>query len=431
MNAILKKNTSFWVSLVSTFLLAIITILTSTLLHNTRRQSISPAAPNESQAASLCNLSYSIIGTPTPIGPIGPAGQNGLQCFNSNPGSVTFSWTAVPNATSYYLRIDDTANSWLANCGSTSPPNPGDYCIPNITGTSYTVSLPVNKNYKWFVSAFVGSNQGLGSEWVSFGTPGICPPTTNTPTPTSPVSACVNWGNDETSGTDSQLVNFNSALTTATLVKTYLCSQGVCDFEAWDSHPLTNVLYGVAGSNTSLYTINTKSTDSIADGTLTKIGVLAPAVKISALSFRKSDNTLWGWRKGYGLYTINIVSGSATLVYSSTLDEVNGLAWDNNSQYLYLSRTPLKTPINATYELRRYDPVAKTITFYSALPGVTDALDFAPAGYLNGYLMGNYKISGGVRFYTYDIATKTVKSTYNITTGYRNIDAFAACVPTN
>lgn len=252
---------------------------------------------------------------------------------------------------------------------------------------------------------------------------------TITPTLTpAPTSDCTNWGNDESSGTNSELTKFNSALTIATLVKTYPCSTGPCDFEGWDSHPVTNVLYAVAGSNKTLYTINTAANDNIADGTLTKIAPLSPAMKAAALAFRRSDNSLWIWRPGYGLYTLNLSTAATTLIFSSSLDHVAGLAWDNNSQYLYISRTPTAAPINATYELRRYDPVAKTISFVGALPGDTDALDFAPPGYLNGQLIGNYRVSGGVNFYTYDISTKAVTN-YRISTPYRNIDAFAACIP--
>jgi len=206
-NKVLKKETNFWISLASVFVLAIITILTSVIINDANKRLV-PTAPETPSAAANCVLSYSIIPAPVPIKPL-----VNVSCPSSSPTAVTFSWTSVPNASYYYLRLDNTSNSWLANCETGSPPNPGDYCIGGITGTSYTINLPANSSYKWFVSAFVGSTQGAFSEWVSFSIPSVCTTTstpTMTPTPkpsvtltptTTPVGQCLdvklyssNWG---------------------------------------------------------------------------------------------------------------------------------------------------------------------------------------------------------------------------------------------
>lgn len=254
-----------------------------------------------------------------------------------------------------------------------------------------------------------------------------------TPTPSPAPLACVNWGNNERSVNNaSDIVMMNDLLTSVTFVKTQSDSAtGNHNIEAMDSHPITKVLYAYSKTSSgthNLYTINTDSSDSIQDGTLTFVAKLSVQRVVTDLSFRKSDNTLWAWVEGAGLYTVNTTTGAETKVFSSSLDNVEGLAWDNSSQYLYISRTPTKSPISSKYELRRYDPVAKTISYYAALPADTDTLDFAPANYMGGYLMGAYQTSSQVVVYSYNVATKAVVKNYPMTTSYSNMDAMAICI---
>jgi hypothetical protein len=261
------------------------------------------------------------------------------------------------------------------------------------------------------------------------------PPPSIKPTPTStPVSlSCINWANNERSVDHaSDIVKVNHLLTSVSFVKTQSdSSTGNHNIEAMDSDPVTKVLYAYSQTKSDvhgLYTINTDPSDSVADGTLSLVAPLSNQRVVTDLSFRKSDNTLWGWVEGLGLYTINKTTGAETLVYSSKLDNVEGVAWDNSSQYLYISRTPSSSPIDSKYELRRYDPIAKSLTYYAALPQDTDTLDFAPAEYMGGYLMGAYQTSSQVVIYAYNVATKAVVKNYPITTSYRNLDAMAICI---
>ena len=126
----------------------------------------------------------SLSKSPTPSCTL-PAAVSGLQpstiaCTSSNPYPVTFKWNPVSEATSYYLRIDDTSNGWVT-CGSGTP-NPGDYCILDIASTFYSKSLPANKTYRWWVSAVNScQTEGALSAKISLSIPGV---TSSCPTPT-------------------------------------------------------------------------------------------------------------------------------------------------------------------------------------------------------------------------------------------------------
>lgn len=256
---------------------------------------------------------------------------------------------------------------------------------------------------------------------------------TPSPTPTPSTITCENWANNERSADKaSDIVKINNQLTSISFVKTQADSTtGYHNIEAMDSNPITKVLYAYSKNHSGvhgLYTVNTNPSDTIADGSLTFVAKLSKQSVVTDFSFRRSDNTLWGWVEGSGLYTINTTTGVETLVYSSSLDNVEGVAWDNDSKYLYISRTPTKSPINSKYELRRYDPIAKSIAFFAALPADTDTLDFAPVGYMGGYLMGTYQTSSQVVVYAYNVATKAVVKNYPITASYTNLDAMSICI---
>jgi hypothetical protein len=151
-----------------------------------------------SQSALTTQLTYttpttctSTTPTPTTSGlpgiPTTTVPNGALSCVATTTRPTTFTWSAVSGADSYYLRIDDQASGWV-NCGvntTSSTPNAGDHCISGLTGTSHTISLPVNKQYKWWVSAWNSTGQGTLSEQKTFSIPPQCSSTTaNTPTPT-------------------------------------------------------------------------------------------------------------------------------------------------------------------------------------------------------------------------------------------------------
>ena len=234
----------------------------------------------------------------------------------------------------------------------------------------------------------------------------------------NPVStACTNFAIDENAGTDSQLVKINSDLTSLSLVKTYPCSGGICQIEAMDADN-SGILYAISNSKKAIYKVGKSS------GNLSFSANISSAYNIISMSFRKNDNSLWVWAPSKGLYTLNPVTGMLTLRLASSLDFMDGMAWDNDSQYLYFSRAV--GGLGETNELRRYDPSTNIISYYASLPGDTDAIDFGPDGLLHGsYREGN----GILRIYKYDVDRKEVINTYTITTSNSNLDAFASCVP--
>jgi hypothetical protein len=340
------------------------------------------------------------------------------NCANNNGNCyVTSGIGLVENSNGTYGAVCDTAGHWTT-CAQGYVCSNND-CVPSSGGSSTTPKPTTTPK------------------------PSLTPKPTATPTPPVVSSSCTNWVIDEHSGTGSNLANINSSLTSASnIVKFYDCfptSSGVCDFENIDSHPTTGVLYSMPNRQPSsgphyLYTINTKANDGINDGTLTKIVALDNRdLYITSLSFRRSDMTLWAWGRGEGLYKIDYGTGKTTKVMGSALTNVEGIAWDNGSRYLYLSRTPQSTtPKYASFELHRYDANTNAMAYFAPLPGFTDDLDFAPTSYLNGYLVGMYRTGSDpntIIAYTYNVATKSVVKKYNIPSSLSNNDAFAVCIP--
>jgi len=91
-------------------------------------------------------------------------------------------WSAVPGATSYDVRINDTtAAAWNGTCSTPGNPNGGNYCA-NIGGTSTAWTGISGHTYDWWVHS---CNAGGCSEpaYSSFTCP-VPPTPTNTPTPT-------------------------------------------------------------------------------------------------------------------------------------------------------------------------------------------------------------------------------------------------------
>lgn len=263
-------------------------------------------------------------------------------------------------------------------------------------------------------------------------TPTKTPTKVPTVTPTSTSTSCNSWAIDEHSSDKlSNLVKIDPNFTSITKVKSFSSSKnGIYNMESMDSDPSTGVLYVAPVNTRALYSVNTDSSDTVADGTLTKVASLLPAYELTDISFRPSDGTLWGWVVNKGLYQINKSTGVMTLKMGSKLDNVEGVAWDNNSEYLYLSRTPNSSPKYAKYELHQYNPSTNKMRFYSTLPGDSDTLDFGPEGSIGaGYLMSIYESGSKANFYAYNVTNKKVVWTKQVSGSYTNIDSMAVCVP--
>lgn len=300
-----------------------------------------------------------------------------------------------------------------------------------------------NKNISLNPSNFTGAANPSCYLSLTRATP---PPPTSTPTGSPVATSCTNWLIDEHSGTSSELVKLDSAITSISSVKVYDCTVGPCDFENMTNNPVTQVLYSIPNQNNGkkiLYSINTKANDGIADGTLTPIVTLNKDIYITGISFRRSDNSLWAWVRAGGtgnyagnpggLYKIDMATGQANLVMTSTLLGVEDIAWDAGSKYLYITRTPhTDTPKYSSFELHRYDPATNSMAYYAPLPGETDSLSFATSPYLSGYLVGAYRgslTSTTPTVYTYNVATKAVVKKYVLNSSHSNLDAMALCLP--
>jgi hypothetical protein len=253
--------------------------------------------------------------------------------------------------------------------------------------------------------------------------PTSTPTITITPTLTPPSSSCMSWGTYENSGSFTHITKIDILKKIITLVSQHYCNTGdkICEIEAMDSHPVTGVIYATSQKTRGLYIVNKT------DGSLTLVKTLSPSIFTTAINFRKNDNSLWAFGNN-GIYKINVITGVATLIKGRTWTnptvDMEGIAWDNDSKYLYLTRD-----VNSVHELWRYNPADNSMVLYANnLPGTTDDMDFAPSDYLGGYLVGNYKGTGKVTFYTYNVASRSVVAYYPITTTYNNVDAFAICV---
>lgn len=122
-----------------------------------------------------------------------PDRPTGLSAICNSASQVTVSWQSVPNATGYYLRINDPSKS-----------NPAilDYSVDNLSQTTFTASVTPGRTYSWWVHA---ANAGglSASAQSSFACPAPAADTTApsisalTVTDITPSSASIKWTTDE------------------------------------------------------------------------------------------------------------------------------------------------------------------------------------------------------------------------------------------
>ncbi|UCD51781.1 MAG: redoxin domain-containing protein, partial [Phycisphaerales bacterium] len=103
------------------------------------------------------------------------------------------------------------------------------------------------------------------------------------------------------------------------------------EIQALAVHPYTGVLYAVTdewGTQPGLlYSVDR------ATGELNAIGSHG-FKSITALAFRWTDDTLWGWAEGAGLVQIDTTTGVGSLHFASK-EKFSGLAWANDDSLLY------------------------------------------------------------------------------------------------
>lgn len=235
------------------------------------------------------------------------------------------------------------------------------------------------------------------------------------PTNQAELGFCSHFGFNEARGIQSQLVKINSTLGGVNLIKTYACTDSACDFEAIESK--NGTIFAISNSTKTLYQVDST------DGSLSNGVVLNPQLNISGISFRNSDGTLWAWAPGKGLYTLDTQTGILTLKVETIFSGVEDIAWNNEGTALYLSKSPEN-------QLYIYNETEESIDFQSLLPGKTIALNFPPADYASGQMIGIAKGGEGQLdyFYTYDVTKGVVITKYPIKSEFANIDSLALCI---
>ena len=103
--------------------------------------------PGQSSPPIQLNAPSDLAGPPTPATPVGPTSST----------QPTFLWSAVANATGYYIEIEDTTDNTISYVLSQAPVN----------GTSYSLSqaLTPGHTYQWQVAAY--DSAGQETAWSS------------------------------------------------------------------------------------------------------------------------------------------------------------------------------------------------------------------------------------------------------------------------
>ncbi|OQY27501.1 MAG: hypothetical protein B6244_10330 [Candidatus Cloacimonetes bacterium 4572_55] len=185
------------------------------------------------------------------------------------------------------------------------------------------------------------------------------------------------------------------------------------DVEGIEIHPATGIVYATAGSHNEhgmdgyLFVVDANT------GDLTPVGY-SGFTEIVALTFRPSDNTLWGWSEGSGLLMIDLITGAATLEYSSNRN-IEGLAWDNDGLTLYATANTRLWAYNP-------DPAVNDMTLIADnLPGETEALEMRR----DGRLMGSINEEYWIVIFSYDLASLSIITEEEIPTPYHDIESIS------
>lgn len=193
---------------------------------------------------------------------------------------------------------------------------------------------------------------------------------------------CTLYGVHDAGGADSQLFWFHNTSGQSVALGDLRPS---FDIEAIEVHPDPNdaTLYVISGGSATeggvLYSAN-KTT-----GALTKIGETGATGndEIVGAAF-DNNNELWVFQQNVGLHTVNLTDGSLTQQWAidgASGSNWEGLAWDNEGQYLYAVNND---DSNGTHQLYRWDPSngAQQLCGDNFIDYTIEALDFHPDGKL-------------------------------------------------
>jgi len=187
------------------------------------------------------------------------------------------------------------------------------------------------------------------------------------------------------------------------------------DIEGLDIHPVTQDLYASSGDdpasgrpNGFLYQVNKET------GSITEIGSTGYG-EVSALAFRPSDNTLWGWADREGIIIIELADG---VVQNVTPEEafpetaIEDITWNLDGTLLYGV---------AGGELYAYDPQTKLATLQCTLPSEAEALEMLS----NGSILFGLHVQTDLNMYELDVNSCTVQAEVLVKTPYYDLEGIA------
>ena len=269
-------------------------------------------------------------------------------------------------------------------------------------------------------------------------TPTITPPITVTVTPT-PGAECVNYGIDEHSGSNSNIISIQlTPIKKIELVKNLTCAAGICDVEGMDN--VGDTVYLVANQNSpKIYTLRLTPPPP----TLPIVVALSNK-SYEGLSFFPGESSfVWGGSRNSSIYKIDLSNGSEIEKISGIID-IKTIQWNNLGTILYAATG--KTSPN-TLRAFNYNASTQTLTntgYNVTLPGRVDAMDMTDDGYLVlGYRSGGELIftffnpvtgqpagppyAASLTTYNAQLSSSLVAAGYSpgtVDTSFNNLDAF-------
>jgi hypothetical protein len=221
-----------------------------------------------------------------------------------------------------------------------------------------------------------------------------------------PTDSCLIYGVDDQGGANSQLFTLDPQDGTS---RPLGGRHDGLDLEGLDIDPIASELFATSGKNGIhpgwLYQIDRQT------GAVSEIGPTGFG-KVSALSFRPTDATLWGWAANTGLIQIDRRTGNGTVIFSSS-QGLEDITWSNDGTLLYgvVGR-----------ELWVYTPAEQTLQRIAKnLPGETEALEMRP----DGRLVGGIHNAGAASIFVYDLTTMQPVESAGITLIYKDIEGIA------
>ncbi|MDP6958629.1 MAG: Ig-like domain-containing protein, partial [Planctomycetota bacterium] len=249
-----------------------------------------------------------IIDTIAPSTPSGPSPSDGAYTSDSTP---TFSWSSIPDAVIYVIRIDDNSDFSSPVVHTTSSSN------------SYTPPTLSDGTYYWSVAAedLACNSSGYSSTWV-FHLDTSVPNTTITSAPSgivSSTSASISFSSNESGVTFQRKLDSGSWTAATSPLALSSLSQG--------SHTIQTRAIDAAGNTDASPASASWTVDTIAPGT--------PSLSAPANGTVTNDTTptlSWSAISDASFYTIQVDSNAS---FNS------GYGWTTNSSSNSMTFTPI------------------------------------------------------------------------------------------